>query len=295
MDCDSEFVRDDKTTECVRDKTKPEPPIPKPCDPGTYYNRTQGYKTEGFDCDSIQLSSSGPVQVPCPFDMSGEFLIVAEGKHISKMSLDGSSQKLPVKISTNAFSIDFDQNNCLLWGESTSKRSGKIMHQCFDGTKPEVLMDAELDLNTQISYDWVSQILYYNEKVNIITAILLTSNEHRKLKSTFIEGGEGDEFKGIAVHPAEGFLFFSNSNPSNPSISRINLNGEDRKVLLNAPQVTGPSKITIDMAANRIYWTDSVKKIIGGCDMDGGQFKELKRYEQEGNPELFIYKVRKLY
>lgn len=40
-DCDSGFVRDDKSYDCIRDKTKPERPIPKPCHPGTYYNQVR--------------------------------------------------------------------------------------------------------------------------------------------------------------------------------------------------------------------------------------------------------------
>lgn len=81
--------------------------------------------------------------------------------------------------------------------------------------------------------------------------------------------------RGIAVHPMAGYLFFTDWNAFNPSISRANLDGEDRKELFKHPEVFWPNGITVDFIAERIYWVDASKDYIASSDLDGIGFKKI--------------------
>lgn len=64
-------------------------------------------------------------------------------------------------------------------------------------------------------------------------------------------------------------------NAFNPSVSRANLDGEDKKELFTQPEVFWPNGITIDFIAERIYWVDASKDYIASSDFNGKGFLRI--------------------
>ena len=57
--------------------------------------------------------------------------------------------------------------------------------------------------------------------------------------------------RGLAVHPLEGLLFYSDWDDKAPLIGRTNMDGTDHKVLFTTPQVRWPNGLSIDYIAHR--------------------------------------------
>lgn len=90
------------------------------------------------------------------------------------------------------------------------------------------------------------------------------------MRATIIDENDGlVKPRGIVVHPIEGYLFWTDWSPRDPSISRANLDGSDIRVLFTKPHVIWPNGITIDYTAERVYWVDASKDYIGSCDLHG--------------------------
>lgn len=279
-ECDAGFSRSSPHSGCIRDRalTNFDPfAIPGYCKPGQFYNRTKGYrKIEGDECVDGFSTLYQPQQIPCPFKSTGEFLVVAQRDRISKINLaDGVKEIFPVTGLKNVIAIDFDlANNCVFWADIMTDVIGR---QCLNGTEsPEILVETGLASVEGMSYDWISEMLYFVDGMRLkIEAVKVSSQPHLKMRRTVIPASKLAKPRGIAVHPMAGYLFFTDWNAFKPSISRANLDGEDRKELFTHPEVFWPNGITVDFIAERIYWVDASKDYIASSDLNGKGFKKI--------------------
>lgn len=251
--------------------------VPSSCKPGLFYNRTKGYrKIEGDECVNGFSSIYEPQQIPCPFKSTGEFLVVAQRDRITRINLaDGVKEIFPVTGLKNVIAIEFDlANNCVFWADIMTDVIGR---QCLNGTEtPEVLVETGLASVEGMSYDWISQMLYFVDGMRLkIEAVKVATHPHEKMRRTVIPPEKLAKPRGIAVHPMAGYLFWTDWNAFNPSVSRANLDGEDRKELFTQPEVFWPNGISIDFIAERIYWVDASKDYIASSDLDGKGFMKI--------------------
>lgn len=297
--CDAGFSRTGPNHGCIRnrDLSNFDPfAIPGNCKPGQFYNRTKGYKKiEGDECVDGFSSLYEPQQIPCPFKSTGEFLVVAQRDRISKINLaDGVKEIFPVTGLKNVIAIDFDlANNCVFWADIMTDVIGR---QCLNGSElPEILVETGLASVEGMSYDWISQMLYFVDGMRLkIEAVKVASHPHGKMRRTVISSSKLQKPRGIAVHPMAGYLFFTDWNAFNPSISRVNLDGDDRKELFTNPEVFWPNGITVDFFAERIYWVDASKDYIASSDLNGKGFKKILHSDArvEHPFAVAVYKVR---
>lgn len=279
-ECDAGFVRSGAGHNCIRDKnlaTFDPFAIPSSCKPGQMYNRTKGYRKIGGDeCVGGFYALYEPQAIPCPMKSAGEFLVVAQRDHISKINLvDGVKETFPVTGLKNVIAIDFDlENNCVFWADIMTDVIGR---QCLNGSSsPETLVETELASVEGMSYDWISKMLYFVDGMRLkIEAVKVTSHPHEKMRRTVIPASKLAKPRGIAVHPMAGYLFYTDWNAFNPSITRANLDGEERKDLFTHPEVFWPNGITVDFIAERIYWVDASKDYIASSDLNGKGFKKI--------------------
>lgn len=279
-ECDAGFARLSPSSGCVRNKTLSnfDPyMVPAFCKPGLLYNRTKGYrKIEGDECVDGFSSLFEPQQIPCPFKSTGEFIVVAQRDRISKINLsDGVKEIFPVTGLKNVIAIEFDlNNNCVFWADIMTDVIGR---QCLNGTEtPEILVETGLASVEGMSYDWISQMLYFVDGMRLkIEAVKVATHPHEKMRRTVIPSTKLAKPRGIAVHPMAGYLFWTDWNAFNPSVSRANLDGEDKKELFTSPEVFWPNGITIDFIAERIYWVDASKDYIASSDLNGKGFLKV--------------------
>lgn len=279
--CDFGFVREGNPYHCIRDKsvTFYDPyAIPNTCEPGAFYNRTKGYiKINDDECVGGLARNFEPDEIPCPMKEKSEFLLVAQREHISRIDLiEEKIETLPIHDLKNVIAIEFDmRNNCLYWADIVNDTIGR---QCFkDGTSfPEILVETDLSSIEGMALDWVSNLLYFVDGVKMRIQVIRTDiSTMGRMRRTILGSNNLQKPRGIAVHPMNGYMFWTDWAPGNASVSRANLDGSDVKRLFVEPTVEWPNGITIDHIAERIYWVDARQDYIGSSDFDGKKFKKI--------------------
>ncbi|TRY76952.1 hypothetical protein TCAL_09210 [Tigriopus californicus] len=278
--CDFGFKKDNEwTSDCIKDANfHPFDPyaIPFSCKPGSFYNRTRGYiKIRGNTCVDGRASRFEPLEVACPIAEEPEFLLVSERKAIMRVNLRNLTEveRLPLLNVNNVITLEFDmEDNCVIYGDI---EVDKIFMQCLNGSEPRVLVETNLESVEGMAYDWITKTLYFADgpKHSIELVRVDLQNEGRMRKT--ILKGKMSRPRGLAIHPLEGYLFYSDWNEKQPHIGRTNMDGSDQKMLFSRPLVQWPNGLAIDYIANRIYWVDANKDFIASCDLDGRSFKKV--------------------
>ncbi|XP_058466286.1 sortilin-related receptor-like [Malaya genurostris] len=278
FECDFGFSRSgNKNSPCVRNKTieNYDPyAAPSSCKPGQFFNRTKGYrKIEGDVCVDGYSSQYSPQLIPCPMEEVNEFLVIAQRDKISRINLGNLTREvLPVSGLKNVIAIEFDKkHNCVFWADIMTDVIGR---QCLNGDQaPELLVDSSLSSVEGMSYDWVSEMLYFVDGMRLkIEAVKTSVGPLGRMRRTIIDAPNLNKPRGIVVHPLQGFLFWTDWNALRPSVSRANLDGSDVKVLFTKPDVVWPNGVTIDYMAERLYWVDASKDYIASSDLNGKNF-----------------------
>lgn len=279
-ECNYGFVRSDG--HCIRNKSliyQYDPyAVPATCKSGQFYNRTKGYvKITDDECTGGSARNFEPDEIPCPLSEKREFLLVAQREHITRIDLITSmTETLPVHDLKNVIAIEFDmKNNCLYWADIVNDTIGR---QCFrDGLSyPEILVETELSSIEGMAFDWVSNVLYFVDGVKMRIQIIRTDVSHTgRMRRTILGPNNLQKPRGIAVHPMNGYMFWTDWAPGNASVSRANLDGTNVKRLFVKPTVEWPNGITIDHIAERIYWVDARADYIASSDFDGKLFKKI--------------------
>lgn len=281
FECDFGFSRLNANSPCIRNKTASTVDIykvPSWCRPGLFFNRTKGYRLiDGDQCIDGNKDRFLPQSTPCPIGEINDFLIVAQRDKISRISIpNGEKQVLPVTGLKNVIAIEFDmKHNCVFWADIQTDQIGR---QCLNGNKSvEILLETELASVEGMSYDWISELLYFVDGTRFKIEALSTSMEsiRGRMRRTIIDSKNLTKPRGIVVHPIAGYLFWTDWSFSNPSISRANTDGSDIKVLFTKPQVVWPNGVTIDFIAERVYWVDASRDYIGSCDLNGRAFVKI--------------------
>lgn len=285
FECDYGFTRLNINSPCIRNQSLQYDPykIPDLCRPGEYYNRTKGYRLiEGDVCVDGFNTQYLPQLTPCPFGQPNDFLIVAQREKISRIEIpSGKKQVLPISGLKNVIAIEFDiKHNCVFWADILTDEIGR---QCFNGNQSaEILLETELASVEGMSYDWVSELLFFVDGTRLKIEALKTSfelNGKTSMRKTIIGKPNLSKPRGIVVHPLEGYLFWTDWSQTKPSISRSNLDGSDIRELFTKPQIVWPNGITIDYIAERVYWVDASKDYIASCDLQGKTFKTILEHD----------------
>lgn len=276
FECDYGFMLSGK--ECVRNKSSKHDPyeLPKDCAPGHYYKRTKGYrKIDGNACTMPSYIAYAPEMIPCPLKDPTEFILVALRDKIARIDLADNSTVFPVKDQKNIVAIEYDmKNNCIYWADIDLD---KISRQCFsDGTTQEVIVDTNLSSIEGMALDWISNVLFFVDGMRRrIEAVRTDLRSEGRMRTTILDSKVLSKPRGIAVHPKAGYLFWTDWDRNNPSVSRSNLDGTNIKRLFGKPVVEWPNGITIDQMAERIYWVDAMEDYIASADLEGHYLKRI--------------------
>lgn len=127
-----------------------------------------------------------------------------------------------------------------------------------------------------MALDWVSNNLYFVDGMRAVIEVIRTDiRNHGRMRRTILDSKTVKKPRGVAVHPMEGYLFWTDWAPAESCVARSNLNGENVKKLFSKPDVEWPNGITIDHIAERIYWVDARLDYIASSDLEGRNFKKI--------------------
>ncbi|XP_046384173.1 sortilin-related receptor-like [Ischnura elegans] len=278
--CDVGFERDLEFHQCIRIKSLSFDPyaVPASCRPGQMYNRTKGYvKIPGDSCEGGYETRFLPDLLPCPFKEKKEFILAAQSKKIVRIGLEDSKlHVLPVEKLKEVTSVEFDlRNNCVYWADINYHVIGR---QCFSDGKelPEKLATKDLEYVEGMALDWASNLLFFVDAMRSTIEVIRTdTNSPRWMRRTILNSTVLRKPRRIAVHPMQGYVFWTEWSTDDASVSRANLDGSDVRKLFTEPLVEWPNGITIDHIAERIYWVDGRKDYIGSSDLDGKMFRKV--------------------
>jgi len=291
--CDFGFIRDsDLGSSCIPDPEYEdhEPHAPPPnCPPDSFYNQTKGYKRiPGDVCEEGLASRYEPEVRACPVDLAQPrtFMLVAQRKKIIKLDLatpNSTMETLPLIGINNVIAMDFDYDtDCVFWADIDQD---KIMKQCLsNGSLPEVLAMSQLSSVEGMAFDHISKILYFvdgtRKSIELVRVDAHKEGHMRKIILNSAVLGDKSKPRGIAVHPTQGYLFYSDWADKAASIGRARLDGSNHTIIIDTDnkgrrRLGWPNGLTIDFAAERVYFVDAQKDFIASCNLDGEDFKKI--------------------
>ncbi|XP_046384183.1 sortilin-related receptor-like [Ischnura elegans] len=283
--CDDGFERDPVFHQCIRLKSLSFDPyaVPASCRPGQMYNRTKGYvKIPGDSCEGGYETRFLPDRLPCPFKEKKEFMLAVQWGKILRFELENNKiQVLSVENRKHAVAVEFDlRNNCVYWDDIMDH---VIRRQCISDGKelPETLVATDVGSIGGMALDWVSNLLFFVDAMRpTIEVIRIDTNRLGWMRRTILNSTVLSEPRGIAVHPMQGYVFWTDWSPGDASVSRANLDGSDVCKLFTEPLVDLPNGITVDHIAERIYWVDAAS--ICSSDLDGKMFRKVISNDGQG-------------
>lgn len=184
--------------------------------------------------------------------------------------------------------IEYDnEHNCLFFAIKNI-----IRRRCYTSTgESETVIfthHSNVTVIDRIAYDWISGNLYFIDSLNgRIELLRVLYDEHRAAvdhhpRKTIQSFGFHRKMSGLAVHPIEGYLFWSDMGIAQPAIWRSHLDGSNARVLVERPYVIQPTTMAIDHDQNYLYWIDYMKHEIKRCDFDGKGVQQVAQNTPTG-------------
>lgn len=283
FECDFGFIRSGRPSHCIR--TSPNSTvfdIPSICPVGSHYLRTRGYRLIAGDrCQGGLESHYSPERIPCPLGSSPPaFLLLAQRDRIIRLDLATKEVfTFPLEDLKNAITVEFDmKENCLYYADIVTDQ---INRQCLNGSGTEVLVSSELASIEGMALDWVSNNLYFVDGMRTRIQLLRTDVPTMgRMRRTILDSRHLRKPRGIAVHPLQGYLFWTDWDAQSPSVNRANLDGTNTTILFTTPDVAWPNGITVDYIAQRIYWADAREDYIASSDLEGSRMTYVLRDSQ---------------
>lgn len=132
-----------------------------------------------------------------------------------------------------------------------------------NGTAREVVLASQNEGVEGLAVDWAAKNLYYIDSRKGTLNVLSTRNV--TLKRTLLKDLKRP--RAIVVHPNKGYIYFSEwDRPAN--ISRANTDGTGLLVFANLT-LGWPNGLSIDFAADRVYWCDALLDHVQHATLDG--------------------------
>ena len=285
--CEWGYTRTSRLADCRLIHGREVPAPPANCPPDTFYTASQGYrKVAGDECEG-EVAGREPRQRACPTSLAqpATFMLIAQRKRIVKLDLrrpNSSLETLPLIGINNVIAMDLDyQTDCVFWADIDQD---KIMKQCLaNGSLPQVLVQSQLNSVEGMSYDHVRKILYFVDGSKRTVELVKVDSKEGRMRKTILNAavlGERSKPRGIAVHPREGFLFYTDWADKAAGVGRARLDGSQHEVIVDMDDkgrrlLGWPNGIAIDFQTERLYFVDAQKDFIASCDLDGSRFHKI--------------------
>lgn len=97
----------------------------------------------------------------------------------------------------------------------------------MDGkSTPQLLVESQLESIEGMALDWMSNNLYFVDGARSMIEVIRTDVNHSgRMRRTIFNHTVLDKPRGITVHPARGYLFYTDWSSEKPCVCRANLDG----------------------------------------------------------------------
>ncbi|XP_029174377.1 protein cueball isoform X2 [Nylanderia fulva] len=124
-----------------------------------------------------------------------------------------------------------------------------------------------------IVFDTSSRTLFWVDTLKEIIGKMEVPLNDEPSNPIILHNLTGNSPCGIALDVCNSFIYWANSNTTNPSIERSNLDGSDRTIVVKE-NLYEPLAVAIDHAQQKLYWIDDVEGIhfkIERSNLDGSE------------------------
>ncbi|XP_067654975.1 low-density lipoprotein receptor-related protein 4-like [Haliotis asinina] len=209
--------------------------------------------------------------------LGGEaYLIFANRVDIRRVTTDRSEYTSILEGLRNAIALDFHHEKGLVfWSDITLD---KIKRAYLNGSKIKEIVADGLESPSGLAVDWVHNMLFWTDAGTSRIEVADLEGNHRKV----LIWENLEKPRAIAAHPKRGAIFWTDWG-STPKIERASMDGSERMLLANT-SLFWPNGLTVDYAAERIYWADAKHHVIECSDLMG---KNRRTVISEGLPHPF--------
>ncbi|XP_071534542.1 nidogen [Panulirus ornatus] len=210
--------------------------------------------TFGFSCRCREgFTGDGYTCQEAP-DHEKNLLLINQGISVLRMPTDArSGVGFPIHVQPIMTAVGADVD-CLAgryyW---TDVRSPSIRSSRYDGTERQAVVSGEgIGSPEDVAVDWVSGNVYWTDSVNDVVSVASIKSGKRRV---VIEDGLVNP-RGIAVHPGQGLLFWSDWNRRGPKIEMSGLDGSNRRVLVDQ-DILLPNSLVVAYDTETLCWADA--------------------------------------
>lgn len=203
------------------------------------------------------------------------FISVKEIPNNSASSFDNFTLKFTPEIPL-IFSLASDPKNSVVFAA--------IMNGIYIFKNFSILQNSVIELPTeyrgrsiaygQIAFDFVSNNIYWCDSLLNWIALKPAYSFKNTIYKVIIHKDLVLP-EGLAVDPEDGLIFFSD-NDHNARIEKAFLDGQNR-VSIVYKGLSKVSSLTVDTANNKLYWADSSRLTLEGCNYDGSNRRVIRR------------------
>ncbi|KAG9349405.1 hypothetical protein JZ751_027848 [Albula glossodonta] len=197
------------------------------------------------------------------------FLLYARRSEIRGVDIDNPYLNIITALTVpdidNVSVVDYDAlEEKIYW---TDVKTQTIKRAFINGTALETVISGDI-LNVRgLALDWLSRNMYWISSENDETQISVAHLDG-SLKTSIIHGI--DKPKCLVIHPVKGKIYWTDGN----TINVANMDGSNSKILHQNQR--DPVGLSIDYAANKLYWISSGNGTINRCNLDGSNLEAIE-------------------
>lgn len=258
------------TITCVPDKesgiSQSFPPFP--CNEGSFYNRTKGYRrVVGDICEGGLAERYDPETFPCPIHGHEEFLLFTNHTNLHRYVFDHQRHEiLQLSGLQNVLTVEYDySNDCLIWSDA---RASNIQMVCLRDTNMtrKVIISENMDTIEGLAFNWMSRQIVWVDAGHKRIEVAKIDGTHRKI----LINSSLESPRAIVLSPQRGLMFWTDWSSTNPRISQSWLDGSNIKTIVSGMhQIHWPNGLAIDEDNSRLYFTDAYFDRISFCNLNG--------------------------
>ncbi|XP_041482271.1 low-density lipoprotein receptor-related protein 2-like [Lytechinus variegatus] len=188
-------------------------------------------------------------------------IIFSNVYYIRSLSLDGREYNLIADDFGSAVAFDYDYAESRLYVMDIVR--GHILRMWVNGTDREVIINDFVNGGEGMSVDWVGRKLYWVDSVNDVMEVAELDGSQRK---TLVYTGM-DQPRAVVVNPKHGHVYWTDWG-LDAYIGRVGMDGTG-KTRFHDNRMVFPNGLTIDYAAERLYWCDAHLNHVAFSDLDG--------------------------
>ncbi|XP_055899580.1 low-density lipoprotein receptor-related protein 4-like isoform X3 [Biomphalaria glabrata] len=237
--------------------------------------------TEGsFQCSCVSGYQLKPDGRGCKALGGEAYLIFANRVDIRRVTPDKTDYTSILQGLQNAIALDFHhQKGLVFWSDVTLD---VIKRAHLNGSNVMDIVSDGLENPGGLAIDWIHDKLFWTDAGTSRIEVSNLDGSSRKV----ILWQNLEKPRAIAAHPRQGQIFWTDWGTT-PRIERAGMDGSLRMILANS-SLFWPNGLTVDYAAERLYWADAKHHVIECANLDGTQRRTVI---SEGLPHPFALTI----